>query len=84
MQFNNKKLDKTRKLVNYIITLVFCGLLILLFGKLIDDVDQWKEEPSVTQFENKELLDEKYLEIDDVKGELSIKIEQKNNIDNAF
>ena len=84
MEFNNKKLDKTRKLVNYIITLVFCGLLILLFGKLIDDVDQWKEEPSVTQFENTALLDEYYLEIEDVKGELNIKIEQKNNIDNAI
>lgn len=84
MEFNNKKLDKTRKLVNYIIALVFCWLLILLFGKLVDDVDQWKEEPFVAQFENKELLDEYFLEIADVKGELNIKIEQKNNIDNAI
>lgn len=84
MEFNNKKLEKTRKLVNYIITLVFCGLLILLFGKLIDDIDQWKEEPFVRQFENKELLDKYYLEIDDVRGELKIKVEQKNNIDNAI
>jgi len=50
MEFNNKKLEKTSKFINYIISIVLCGFLILLSSKLMSDVDKWKERPDITAF----------------------------------
>lgn len=58
MKFNNKKLEKTSKLVNTIISIVLCGFLILLSSKFIDDIDNWKEAPNIESFQNLELIQE--------------------------
>lgn len=84
MEFNNKKLERSSKLLNYLIAIVLCGFLISLSGKLIDDVDDWKERPQVEEFENKELLDAKQAEIDIINGEIDLKVEKKSSIENTL
>ena len=50
MEFNNKKLEKTSKLINYVIAIVLCGFLISFSTKFLGDIDDWKESPSVEEF----------------------------------
>lgn len=84
MEFNNKKLEKTSKLINYIIAIVLCSFLISLSGKLIDDVDEWKEKPTVEQFLNNDLINSNESEIDKLNTEINIKKERKANIENTI
>lgn len=84
MEFNNKKLEKTSKLINYAIAIVLCGFLISLSGKLIDDVDEWKERPTVEEFYNTELLTEKNAEIEKIEIEISLWEEKKSSIENTI
>lgn len=84
MEFNNKKLKKTSKLVNYIIAIVLCGFLISLSGKLIDDVDEWKEKPSVEEFQNTELLETKESEIEKIDVKIELKREKKSSVVNTI
>lgn len=80
MKFNNKKLEKTSILINYTIAILLCGFLILLSGKLIDDVDEWKERPAVEQFENSSYLKEKDLLVDKINNEISSVREKKTGV----
>lgn len=84
MEFNNKKLEKTSKLINYIIAIVLCGFLISLSGKLIDDVDEWKEKPTVEKFQNTDFLRIKNTEIDLIDSKISSKIEKKASLENTL
>lgn len=84
MEFNNKKLEKTSKLINYIIAIVLCGFLISLSGKLIDDVDEWKERPTVEEFQNTELLETKELEIEKNDTKIDLKEEKKSSVENTI
>ena len=84
MEFNNKKLEKTSKLINYIIAIVLCGFLIALSGKLIDDVDEWKEKPTVEEFQNKSLLDTKDAEIEEIDAEIDLNIQKRVSIENTI
>lgn len=84
MKFNNKKLEKTSKLINYIIAIVLCGFLISLSGKLIDDVDEWKEKPAVEKFQNTELLEAKEVEIEIIDTKIDLKEEKKSSIENTI
>lgn len=84
MEFNNKKLEKTSKLINYIIAIVLCGFLISLSGKLLDDVDEWKERPTVEEFQNKELLEENNSEIEKIDAKIDFKAEKKLSINNTI
>lgn len=84
MEFNNKKLEKTSKLINYIIAIVLCSFLISLSGKLLDDVDEWKERPTVEEFQNTELLDSKNLEIEKIDTKINLKTEKKLNVKNTI
>jgi len=52
MEFNNKKLEKTSKFVNIIISTALCGFLILLSSKVIGDVDDWRDYPDVEDYKN--------------------------------
>ncbi len=56
MEFNNKKLEKTSKLVNIIISTVLCGFLILLSSKVIGDVDDWRNYPDVEDYKDKAVI----------------------------
>jgi hypothetical protein len=84
MEFNNKKLEKTSKLINYIIAIVLCGFLISLSGKLIDDVDEWKERPTVEQFQNADFLTLKNFEIEKIDLKINLKGEKKSSIENTI
>jgi len=84
MEFNNKKLEKTSKAINYLIAIVLCGFLISLSGKLIDDVDEWKERPTVDQFEDHKLLDGKEAEIEKIREELNLRNEKKASIESTI
>lgn len=84
MEFNNKKLEKTSKLINYIIAIVLCSFLISLSGKLLDDVDEWKERPTVEEFQNAELLESKNSEIEKIDTKIDLKIEKKSSIENTI
>ncbi len=84
MKFNNKKLEKTSKLINYTIAIVLCGFLISLSGKLLDDVDEWKERPTVESFEDETLLAARYAEIAAVNTKINLKVEKKTTIENTI
>lgn len=84
MEFNNKKLEKTSKLINYIIAIVLCGFLISLSGKLMNDVDEWKERPRVEEFQNTELLETKESEIEKIDVKIELKEEKKSSVENTI
>lgn len=84
MEFNNKKLEKTSKLINYLIAIVLCGFLISLSGKLIDDVDEWKERPRVEEFQNTELLETRESEIEKIHVKVNLKEEKKISVENTI
>ena len=84
MEFNNKRLEKTSKLINYIIAIVLCGFLISLSGKLIDDVDQWEERPTVEEFENKELIEANQVEVDSLEEKIRIKRDKIESIESTI
>ncbi|PCI00384.1 MAG: hypothetical protein COB81_08955 [Flavobacteriaceae bacterium] len=84
MEFNNKKLEKTSKYLNYFIALVLCGFLISLSGKLMDDVDEWKERPQITSFEDLDLIAKEKGLIDKIDAEIDLKREQQTSIQNTL
>ncbi|MGB0423579.1 MAG: hypothetical protein ACPGED_04630 [Flavobacteriales bacterium] len=84
MEFNNKRLEKTSKLINYIIAIVLCGFLISLSARIMDDVDQWKERPMVSEFQNHEFLDQKRAEVSVIDGEIAEINEKQRNIQNKL
>ncbi|MBB6462804.1 zinc ribbon domain-containing protein [Flammeovirga kamogawensis] len=50
MEFNNKKLERTSKWINYLIALVLCGFLISLSSQFMGDIDDWEGRPTVEEF----------------------------------
>ena len=80
MKFNNKKLEKTSRLINFIISSVLCGFLILLSSQLIGDVDDWKEPPTLESFQNIELLNENDSLIALIEADISMIQEKMNRI----
>ncbi len=83
MEFNNKKLEKTSKLINYLIAIVLCGFLISLSGKLIDDVDEWKERPTVEEFQDQKFLAAKYAETEVLNQKINVLYEKKRTVENT-
>lgn len=84
MKFNNKRLEKTSIIINYTVSLVLCGFLILLSGILIDDVDEWKEQPSFEQFQDTDLLAKKRSEIGKINTQIDTKQEKRQGIDRTI
>ncbi|PWH85161.1 Rad50 family protein [Brumimicrobium oceani] len=84
MEFNNKKLEKTSKLINYLIAIVLCGFLISLSGKLIDDVDEWEERPNVEEFQNHDFLEDKEAELLKIDAQIEIKDQKRSSIQNTL
>ncbi|MDD2799301.1 MAG: hypothetical protein PHV20_11975 [Bacteroidales bacterium] len=56
MELNSKKLESTSRLIYYSISIILCLFLILLSGRIIDDLDTATTRPEVEQF-----LDNTYL-----------------------
>jgi len=84
MEFNNKKLEKTSKFINYFIAIVLCGFLISLSAKLMDDVDQWKERPQLEAFENLDLIAKEKQLIKNIDADIDVKREQQKSIQNTL
>lgn len=84
MEFNNKKLERTSKMINTIIAVVLCSFLISLSSKIFDDVDDWKKRPKLESFENRSFLSDQESEI--AKIDLKIKgfSEKKSTIKNTL
>lgn len=80
MKFNNKRLEKTSTLINYTIAVLLCGFLILLSAKLMDDVDEWKEKPTIENFQNKGLLKEKKASMDKINTEIDLISEKESSV----
>ena len=59
MEFNNKKLERTSKIINYIISISLSVFLISLSSSVIDDIDQWQERPVLEEFEDMALINSK-------------------------
>ncbi|MFK7786982.1 MAG: hypothetical protein AB8B56_17810 [Crocinitomicaceae bacterium] len=80
MKFNNKGLRQTSSLINYTIAILLCGFLILFSSILIDDVDEWKEKPSVEEFQNPILLSKQNGEISVINQQISVWKEKEKNV----
>jgi len=83
MEFNNKKLEKTSKFVNIIISTVLCGFLILLSGKIIGDVDEWRDYPQVEDYTNKEKLDSADKKIKALRVLIDVESEKLSTLNSA-
>ncbi|MFY0674007.1 MAG: hypothetical protein JXQ87_11405 [Bacteroidia bacterium] len=57
MKFNNKKLEKSSKLINLSISIILSIFLISLANKFIGDIDNLRMSPYVSNYENTALLD---------------------------
>ena len=84
MEFNNKKLERTSKFINYAIAIILCLFLIALSGKILGDVDDWKTAPQVEEFENRELLDGKAAEISSLRKELKPFLLERQQLENTL
>ncbi len=84
MEFNNKKLEKTSKFINYFIAIVLCGFLISLSAKLMDDVEDWKERPQLETFENVDLIAKENKVIAEINVKIDSKNEQKKRLINTI
>jgi len=84
MKFNNKRLEKSSKLINYIIAIVLCGFLVATSSKIMYDVDSWEDSPQIEEFQNAELLNDLQLEIDSIYILQASKIEKQSNIQNTI
>ena len=51
MEFNNKKLTRTKKLIHYLISIALAVFLIGLANRIIGDLDETKDRPYVEDFE---------------------------------
>lgn len=56
MEINNKKLERTSKIIHYSISGLLCLFLILLSARIIDDLDMAVSSPAPSDFEDKEAM----------------------------
>ncbi len=80
MKFNNKGLRQTSSLINYTIAILLCGFLILFSSILLDDVDEWKEEPGIEKFQNPQLLSKQNDKIRVINQQIHIWEEKERNV----
>ncbi len=57
MEFNNKQLERTTSVINFIISFLFGVFLILLTSKIISDIDNWTVAPVVDDYKSKEVYE---------------------------
>jgi len=64
MELNNKKLERTSRIIYYTISTLLCLFLILLSNKIIEDLDNTTHRPEIENFENKDALTKLQQDID--------------------
>lgn len=57
MAYNSKQLNRTNRLVNFLIASVLAFFLIALSYRIIGDTVRWYEQPEVGEFEDRRVLD---------------------------
>lgn len=69
MELNQKKLERTSKIIYYSISTLLCAFLILLSFNILDDIDTWATRPGIEPYQNKIVLSklQKETEINNAK-----------------
>ncbi len=80
MEFNNKKLTRTSRFVNYIISFALCLFLIFLATKVIDDLDSYKKPPELEDFVDQKLIDTEGAKTQQIAKKISIRQEEKERL----
>lgn len=84
MEFNNKKLERTSKFVNYVISIALCIFLISLSARIMDDIDDWQEQPLIESFEDVDFIKSKESEMSNVDVEMKGLREKQEGITNTI
>lgn len=84
MEFNNKKLNQTSKIVNYIIASLLCIFLISLTSIIIGDLNRTQERPRTEDYIDHLALDSINTEIRDVDLALENKWQEQARIENKI
>ena len=84
MEFNNNKLERTSKVINYTIAIVLCGFLVSLSSQFIDDIGAWKKQPTIETFKDANLLKKKVSEIAEIQSKIAVKSEKKVAVQNTL
>lgn len=79
MEISNGQLEKASTGINYFVSLILCGLLILLSTVIISDIDGLKEEPQLEDFIEREELKEKKGTSRKFGEEIELLADQKTN-----
>jgi predicted RNA-binding Zn-ribbon protein involved in translation (DUF1610 family) len=79
MKFNNKKLEKSSKLINYSISIILSIFLISLANKFIGDVNNLRDRPYTSNFENSTLIDSLNKAFEGNESELQAVYEKKSS-----
>jgi predicted RNA-binding Zn-ribbon protein involved in translation (DUF1610 family) len=64
MELNQKKLERTSKIIYYTISTLLCAFLILLSFNVLDDIDRWATAPNIESYQDKIALSKLQKEID--------------------
>lgn len=69
MELNQKKLERTSKIIYYTISTLLCAFLILLSFNVLDDIDTWATHPDMEAYQDKITLSrlQKEIEINTAK-----------------
>ena len=74
MELNSKKLERTSRILYYLISTILCLFLILLSNKIIDDLDTTILRPEIENFENKAVM----TDLDKRMNVLTVELENLN------
>lgn len=84
MELNSKRLERTSRIIYFVISSMLCLFLILLSGRIIDDLDNTTTRPSPQDFENESLLKDLGAGIEDLDSELRALYSKKETIDQTI
>lgn len=82
IEFNNKRLEKTSKFINYLIAIVLCGFLIALSNRLIGDMDDYNARPQLEQYKDMDLVTQKENELQIIDDSLNVNQKHREQIRN--
>ena len=84
MELNSKRLERTSRIIYFFISATLCMFLILLSGRIIDDLDNTTKRPSPKDFENRILLEELLAKIQNYDSELLTLHSKQETIDQTI
>ncbi|MDR2192151.1 MAG: hypothetical protein LBO62_04670 [Endomicrobium sp.] len=84
MDLNSKKLERTSKFLYFLISITLCVFLILLFGKILGDLNYAVKRPIIESFEDKPALSALNFEIDKYSQEIEDLYLKKETIEKTM